>query len=211
MKLPRGTEKPAKRWGRIGTATVALIVLGWGISSARAGQPFWPRQLPGLTVGEANIRWIAPYVLATTYRVDRTSLTTVRWFDDSGRIVKELDGPNLDPRSECIFEPTTNGTTVYDVNGKWKLAVPQKPGPAGYITGSGDVFVHEFHPVEGQVAVDVYLQGRLVGTAGPFVQYFPSDVQWQMTAAWRFSPGKLVKSKLCRQWLLGQTERSLSR
>ncbi len=129
-------------------------------------------------MGDANTRWIAPYVLAATYRVDRTPLTTVRWFDDSGRVVKELSGPNLDPRAECIFDHATNGTTVYDVNGKWKLVVPQKPGPAGYITGSGDTFVHDFHPVEGQVAVDIYFQGRLVGTAGPFVQYFKaSDVQ----------------------------------
>ncbi len=177
MKLPQGTEKPTKRWGRVGIATVALIALGLGLRSAEAGQPFVPRQLPGATIGQANTRWIAPYVLATSYQVKGTMMRSVRWFDEKGGITNELAGPGVEPRTDYIYQWTSSGITNYSVNGGWELVVPNKPGPSGYVAGTGDTFVHEFHPREGEIAVDVYLAGRLVGSVGPYAQYMGNDVQ----------------------------------
>src|SRR5262249_29280869 len=38
-------------------------------------------------------------------------------------------------------------------------------------------FVHQFHPKEGEIAVDVYSAGKLAGTVGPFPQYQGQGVQ----------------------------------
>jgi hypothetical protein len=158
-------------------AVVVLIVGGVGISFAQAGEPFVWRQLPGLEVGQASTRWLAPYVLATTYAVDKKPQATVRWFDHAGAVLKELAGPGLNPRPDYISERRNNRNIIHDVMGEWQLGLPEKPGPSGLIAGVGDTFVQEFHPVEGQVAVDVYSKGSLVGTAGPFVQYKANGVE----------------------------------
>ncbi len=168
---------PTKQWTLMGRglsvlAFPAFAILGTLCSSTTdAGIPFHRRKLPGAEKGKAEIRWIAPYVLATRYSVEGTAITTVRWFDDKGRVARELSGPGVDARTDYLLERAAPETVIHDVNGQWKLALPKKPGPAGYITAVGEVFVHQFHPAEGQIAADVYVAGRRTGTVGPFVQY----------------------------------------
>ncbi len=38
------------------------------------------------------------------------------------------------------------------------------------------MFVHEFHPKQGQIALDIYVHGKLANTVGPFWQYLAERV-----------------------------------
>jgi hypothetical protein len=60
-----------------------------------------------------------------------------------------------------------------------KSALPPRAGPAGYLTSSEDgrTFVDEFHPKEGEIAVDVYVEGKPVASVGPYIQYQGQDVK----------------------------------
>jgi hypothetical protein len=84
------------------------------------------------------------------------------------------------------------------VNGDWKLTLPKKSGPAGYITATGDsrVFLHQFHPEEGQIVVDVYTLGELVGSVGPFPQYMGRSVQLGADGSFAFLAWKDRKAKM---------------
>jgi hypothetical protein len=152
-----------------------LAVLGCCLGSTVAGEPFSYRKLPGVTKGKADARWIAPYVLATKYSVAGKGVTTVRWYDESGSVIKELTGPALHASPECITEEIDGTGILRPVQGKWKIAVPFKTEMGGYI--KGDRFVHEFHPVEGEIALDIYVTGKLVGSAGPFVSFKGMNVE----------------------------------
>src|SRR5262249_53765395 len=111
----------------------------------------------------------------TTQSVRGSRTTAIRWFTPDGKVGRELAGPNVQVQPGFVSE----GGTIYAVNGDWKITLPAKPGPAGYITSTEDsrTFVHEFHPKEGEIAADVYVAGKLAGTLGPFVQYQGQDVQ----------------------------------
>jgi hypothetical protein len=151
-----------------------------------AGPPPVRRTLPGTTKGEASTRWIAPYVLAARQRVGPTGLTSVRWFDENGRVVREVAGPGVDARPEYVSDHADSRTTIHGVRSDWRFVLPTKPGPSGYITAVGDAFVHEFHPQEGEIAADIYVAGKLAGTVGPFLQYKGRDVQGAADASLAF-------------------------
>ena len=90
----------------------------------------------------------------------------------------ELAGPNVDAHVGYVYEYGDGGGVIHAVNGGWKIDLPNKPGPAGYITATErQHVVHEFHPKDGEIAADVYVEGKLTGTVGPFVQYQGQDVQ----------------------------------
>lgn len=156
---------------------IALVLLL--ADSADAPPPPPPITLPGAVNGRVGTRWLAPYVIATTERVGSRWTTSVRWFDADGKVVRELSGPRVDAHAGYVSDYTNGVETIYAVNGDWKLSLPKKVGPSGYITATPDnrTFVHEFHPQQGQIAVDVYVNGRLVNTIGPFMQYLGRDVQ----------------------------------
>jgi hypothetical protein len=159
------------------------VFLGLWLLLTTSAAPAWPppaspRPLPGPVKGRVTTRWLAPYVSATNQWAGTTQQTTVRWLDEDGKLLRELSGPNVDAHPEFVYQHGEAGTTVYGVNGDWKIALPKKDGPAGYLTGTADsrTFVHEFHPTEGEIAADVYVSGKLAGTVGPFVQYLGQDV-----------------------------------
>lgn len=158
------------------TSKAALLLSAFSSGLAHASAPPVLRELPGTTKGEAESRWIAPYALATSHFVGGKGSTTIRWFDERGRVSRELSGCQIDARTDFICERSAGRATFHDVNGKWQLVLPEKPGPSGSITAVGDTFVHQFHAVEGQIAADIYLAGRLVGSIGPFVRYRGRDV-----------------------------------
>ena len=168
-----------RQFGKTVAIGAAGLLIGFVAFRAEAGQPFMEEKLPGTSIGQTESRWIAPYALATRYRVGQTHVSTVRWFDDKGRVMKELTG-NLEARNDFIAEYRPEGAAwhavYHDVNGRWKVDPPRKPGPSGYICAEGDTFVHQFHPVEGEIAADIYRSGKLIGTVGPFVQYKGRDV-----------------------------------
>jgi hypothetical protein len=85
----------------------------------------------------------------------------------------------VDAHAGYVSDFSNGITTIYAVNGDWKLSLPKKAGPSGYITATPDsrTFINQFHPEEGQIAVDVYVLGDLVSTIGPFQQYLGQSVE----------------------------------
>jgi hypothetical protein len=172
--------------------TFALLIVALGVWLVIAGctasavpppgrslPPPEPRNLPGQVKGRVKTRWLAPFVNVTTRSIGQSSTTTVQWFIPDGKMVRDLTGPNVDAHPGYVYEIGKGQGTIHAVNGDWKIALPQKPGPAGYVTATEDsrTFVHEFHPQEGEIAADVYVDGKLAGTLGPFLQYQGQDVQ----------------------------------
>jgi hypothetical protein len=137
-----------------------------------------PRNMPGEVKGELKTRWLAPFVSAGTRRVGPARATEVRWYTDEGKVGRELAGPHVEAQPGFVYEYEGGRTTVHAINGDWKVALPKKDGPAGYLTATPDsrTFVHEFHPREGEIAADVYVEGKLADTVGPYPQYQGQDV-----------------------------------
>jgi len=181
----------------------AAVILGtWLFGPVEAGVPDLEQKLPGTTRGRAESRWIAPYALFTQYGMGETYVATVRWFDDKGHVVKELTG-NLMAHPEFVMEFRPDGTVYHDVNGKWNLFLPKKPDDSGYVTSAGDTFVHEFHPTEGEIAADIYLAGKLIGTVGPFVQYKGRDVRLAEDGSMAFMAWKTPKKDAVQVVVVG--------
>ncbi|MBC8869318.1 MAG: hypothetical protein H8E44_07860 [Planctomycetes bacterium] len=170
-----------KRKTRITTCWFIAIVAGLTMARrAGAVPPPPPRgSLPGATHGKLECRWLAPFVCAMTERVGGAGETRVRWFDTDGNVTRTLAGRGLDVHHEFTCDSNSGGTTIHGVRGDWSFVLPDKPGRSGYITActNGRTFLHQFHPQENQVAVDVYLSGKLATTIGPFVQYRGRDVR----------------------------------
>jgi len=161
-------------------SVVALIVLLTIPAFAQAGvPPLSPKNMPGQVQGQVRTCWLAPYVIASTESVGPVRMTTVRWLTPAGAIDRELVGPDVGAQPGFVMEFRHGGTVIHGVNGKWKIDLPKKTGPDGYVTSNenGQPFVHEFHPKEGEIAADVYAEGKLVGTVGPYIQYQGQDVQ----------------------------------
>ncbi len=162
-------------FGKTVARGAALLLIGLTTLRVEADQPPAMWKLPGRRIGETESLWIAPFALATRYRIGQTRVSTVRWFDDKGRIVRELTG-KLEQHSDYIEEYRGEGASFHsvyhDVNGRWKVDPPRKPGRDGFIAAAGDTFIHGYNPAEGEIAADIYRSGRLIGTVGPFVQYF---------------------------------------
>lgn len=131
---------------------------------------FWINLVPGPHAGRVETRWIAPFALASERTVSGRSVSTLSWFNEKGEVVRELTDPRLHMGSEFISRIEPEGCRYYGLEGTWSLVLPEKTGPAGYVDAAGETFVHQYHPAEGRIAVDVYRSGRLAGTAGPFVQ-----------------------------------------
>jgi len=144
-----------------------------------AGPPPLIRTLPGNVAGEVEARWLGPYVRMTRERIGAKGTTNVRWFDRDGRVVHEVSGPGVDWNTGYVSERIGGRTIIHGLLGRWKFDLPRKPGPPGYITSTQDskAFLHQFHPVEGQIAVDVYVSGKHVSTIGPYQRYKGRDVQ----------------------------------
>jgi len=103
----------------------------------------------------------------------------VRWFDADGNVLRTLAGRGLDVHHEFVCDSNSDRTTIHGVRDDWTFVLPRKPGRSGYITAcaNGWTFLHQFHPQESQIAVNVYLSGKLATTIGPFVQYRGRDVR----------------------------------
>ena len=165
--------------------------------TARAGQPMGPTaDLPGISKGKVEAYWIGPNVRVSKARIGERGATTVTWFNEDGTIKRQADVSITEPGFvTTITHPLPEALTrsrfapdfvrqyayrnvVQGVNADWKIVLPIKTGPAGYTTSTRDsrVFLHEFHPKQGQIALDIYVHGKLANTVGPFPQYGGQDV-----------------------------------
>jgi hypothetical protein len=158
-------------------AILAAILLN-AVGTAKPPAPA-PVTMPGGPVNRLGTRWVAPYVFVTHVRIDQRSLTSVRWFGPDGKLKRELSGPSVEAQPGFAYDYGKGQTVIHAVNGDWQFVLPKKPGSAPYITSTEDshVFVHQFHPKDGQIAVDLYAAGKWAGTVGPFVQYLGRGVQ----------------------------------
>ncbi len=168
------------------SATIAgtLSAVAFLVANSSVARPPPPlrKTLPGLSQGRVESRWLAPYVLVTTERIGSNATTNVRWFSADGRVVREVSGGSVSAHPGFVSVFADGIATIHAVNGDWKLVLPKKPkkpGRPGFITATADsrTFVHEFHPLNDQIAVDVYVHGKLVNTIGPFRHYRGESVQ----------------------------------
>ncbi|MCI0458024.1 MAG: hypothetical protein L0Z62_13755 [Gemmataceae bacterium] len=171
----RQSQRPS--WGLLGVV-LALLTLA-AVDVAGKPPPPCPVTLPGDPTNAAQTRWLAPYVLTTRVSVGESWTTSVRWFSPDGKVKRELSGPKLVAQPGFIYDYSNRPTTIHGVHGDWQFALPKKPGSAPSIdsTPDGRVFVHQFHPAQGQIAADLYVAGKCVGTVGPFLQYESRNVR----------------------------------
>jgi hypothetical protein len=135
--------------------------------------------LPGVSKGQIETYWLAPYVWVS----EGFGGTTVTWFTEDGHIRRQTAVSGIEPGFVNVIGQEE---TILGVNEDWKITLPPEPPPvqsgysmSGYITSTPDsrVFVHEYHPRPGQIALDIYLHGVLTNTVGPFWQYLGRDVE----------------------------------
>jgi len=163
-----------------------ILCLALALSGISFGQPFSipppppGSDLPGDNTGKIETYWLAPYV-----RVSKGfGGTTVTWFADDGRVKRQTAVSVIEPGFVRLPSSRGHEQTILGVNEDWKIILPPEPTNAprynmsGYITSTPDnrVFVHEFSPKPGQVALDIYVHGKRVNTAGPFWRYSATDV-----------------------------------
>lgn len=136
-----------------------------------------PTDLPGESQGKLNEHWVAPRVLASGFNIT----PTVTWFADDGSIKRHVRAS--EPEAESGFvEIAGPPETIRGINENWEVSLPRQPTDpalAGYITGVPDsrVFVHQRHPKQGLIELDVYLNGKLASAVGPFLQYLGNGVE----------------------------------
>ena len=120
----------------------------------------------------------------------------VTWFNEDRTIKRQADVRSTEPgfvttitrrfpealtRSRFVpdfVRQSAYRNVIQGVNDDWKIVLPNKTGPSGYITSTPDsrVFVHESHPKQSQIALDIYVHGKLASVVGPFPQYDGEDV-----------------------------------
>ena len=164
--------------------------------SAKAGDPpLLSSDLPGIGKGKVEAYWVGPYVRYLRVSGDGNG-GTVTWFTDDWKQKRQTTVSSVQPgfattvsrrfpealvrhRFALDFvRRSAYQNIVHGVNEDWSFVLPNKAGPSGYLTSTPDsrVFVHEFHPTQGRIALDVYVHGKLANTVGPFRQYPAGDV-----------------------------------
>jgi hypothetical protein len=135
--------------------------------------------LPGVSKGKIETYWLAPYVRVS----EGFGGTTITWFTEGGHIKRQTAVSGIEPGFVDIIGKRE---TFQGVNEDWQITLPPEPPPvesgysmSGYITSTMDsrVFVHEFHPKPGWIALDIYIHGKPANTVGPFLQYQGRDFE----------------------------------
>jgi hypothetical protein len=161
---------------------LVLVLSDWfGIAAvAFGGPPLGPGPtLPGVSKGQIETYWLAPYVWVSA----GFGGTTVTWFAEDGHVKRQMPVSGIEPG---FVDVIGKGETVQGVNEDWQITLPPEPPPvqsgysmSGFITSTRDsrVFIHEYHPQPGRIALDIYLHGKLAHTLGPYWQYQASEVE----------------------------------
>jgi hypothetical protein len=126
-------------------------------------QPYMPGpNLPGVSRGKLETYWIAPHVRVST----AFGRTTVAWFSKDGNIQRQTEASGIEPGFISVTAQKGSGETIWGVNEDWQITLPVRVGESGYITSTPDsrVFIEEFHPEYGLIALNIYLHGKLTTT-----------------------------------------------
>jgi hypothetical protein len=164
---------------------LALILGGWFAgcvtASAFGGVPPpgpFP-DLPGVSKGKIETYWLAPYVRAS----EGLGGKTITWFAEDGHI-KLQTAVNAIEHGFVVIGGKRE--TFQGVNEDWQITLPPEPPPvqsgysmSGYNTSTMDsrVFVRQFHPKPGLIALDIYVHGKLANMVGPFLDYQDREVE----------------------------------
>jgi hypothetical protein len=118
--------------------------------------------LPGVSRGKLETYWIAPYVRVST----AFGRTTVAWFSKDGKIQRQTEASGIEPGFISVTAQKGSGETIWGVNEDWQITLPVRVGESGYTTSTPDsrVFIEEFHPEYGLIALNIYLHGKLTTT-----------------------------------------------
>jgi len=145
----------------------------WNVTFAGEPSPPPGPNLPGESKAKIETYWLAPYVQASEGFGGRK----ITWFTKDGRIRRQADVSVVEPG---FLSTIGDREVVEGVNEPWQIALPPEPkadqsgySMSSYITSTPDsrVFVREFHPKPGWIALDIYVHGQLASTIGPFSQY----------------------------------------
>jgi hypothetical protein len=148
---------------------LALVLSGWfgccltGFAGAERSPPVsvpFPGpgpDLPGVSKGKIESYWLAPYVRAS----EGFGGGTITWFTEDWHIRRRTAVSGIEPGFVDIIGQLE---TIQGINEDWKITLPAEPtagqsvyNMSGYITSTMDsrVFVHEFHPKPGWIALDI--------------------------------------------------------
>ncbi len=146
-------------------------------ASSYAGPPRSPAQLaPGILVQDIRARNLGPLVHSTTARfgeVPSAGFTSVQWYNADGTKRRELSGALVHVNSGFVSE----GPVYHGIFEDWKIELTNKGSLPGSVNATPDsrVFHHNYRPEHNAnsrtIAVDVYLNGNLMGTIGPYSAY----------------------------------------
>ena len=137
--------------------------------------------LPGENAGKIETYWLAPYVRAS----EGFGGTTVTWFADDGRVKRQTTVSVIEPGFVGLPSSMRHEQTILGVNEDWKITLPPDPpntdphyDMSGYTTSTPDsrIFVRQYHPKGGMIALDIYIHGKLSNTIGPFFQHQGDEV-----------------------------------
>lgn len=137
------------------------------VSVASAGPPPRYDPTPGRLGGETTVRWLAPYVQFLSLRIQGEAGNSVRWFNESGEIVREMKDVHVG-----VPGYVSQGSTYYAVNGDWSVSIPEDlASETGSVKWTPDsrVFIHHHGQRNGPVQIDYYVKGELVNTIGPVI------------------------------------------
>lgn len=139
------------------TTGLALALVAGG------GEPPDPLDglLPGRAAGTIRSSWIAPYVQETQVSVGDGWITDLRWFRPDGSILREAK--NAGATAEPGIVEGIRGTWSVRLRGPWRDST--------ILRGEDDsTLVHHWNEGE-SIRADVYKEGKLVGSVGPFPRF----------------------------------------
>jgi hypothetical protein len=134
--------------------------------------------MPGEVLGGVQSRWLAPYVLEFSFGVGANAsqhqgARLVRWLNRDGSIRKELSGRNLVTQPGYAATYDAGLMVVHGFNQDWTLTLTNTAHHDGYLPCTPDsrVLAYQHDPIPGQLAVDIYVMGKLASSLGPFPKY----------------------------------------
>lgn len=150
-----------------------------------------PSDLPGKSEGKVDAYWVAPYVRA----IKAFGQTTLAWFGKEGGIERQspVESNIQTGHANVAGDPWT----ALGINENWRIAphpATSAPPVFNYAASTPDssVFVDEFSPKPGFIALDIYIHGKRVSSVGPFLP----GPEWEFVLNDDGSAGLLVwKSK----------------
>lgn len=142
------------------------------ISNGPIHGPF--SNLPGESKGKMQSGWIAPYVNASELTIGGRQISTVLWFDGTGRVVRTV----IDGTPQVGFVFSKDCSTIYAKNEDWQLTLPKRNQVESYCIASENskTLIYQFSPKSHQLSLDVYTHGKLVNSLGPFESYEGREV-----------------------------------